>query len=300
MRILLTGAAGWFGAFALESLIERGHEVVAWSGRTQGERRFQDRSIVLEPIDLGHPDQERLVRRLDQVDPEAILHAAAIASADAAFRDPDQAQRVNVQATETLGLWCALRRRRLIFTSTDLVFGGSGPPRRETDPAQPSLTYGRTKLEAERRLAQVNPEALSVRLSLMYGLTRSDRLSFFDQVLADLAQGRPRALFIDEYRTPAHAPTVARLLVEWLESPTFPSGLVHVGGPDRLSRFDLVRQAAACLGLDPQLVQPSRMIDTRFNEPRPADVALDTTRLHALNPRHRPQTVSLELTSRKS
>jgi dTDP-4-dehydrorhamnose reductase len=61
-------------------------------------------------------------------------------------------------------------------------------------------------------------------------------------------------------------------------------GVVHVAGPERVSRFALMRRVAAALGLDPALVLANRQSDAPALEPRPADVSLDSERLIALLP----------------
>ena len=60
--------------------------------------------------------------------------------------------------------------------------------------------------------------------------------------------------------------------------------LVHVGGPERLSRYEMARRLAVGLGLDPDLARANRQRDLRFPEPRAADVSLDTSRLAGLFP----------------
>jgi dTDP-4-dehydrorhamnose reductase len=57
-----------------------------------------------------------------------------------------------------------------------------------------------------------------------------------------------------------------------------------VGGPERVSRFVMMRRVAAALGLDPALVRANRQSDVAAPEPRPADVSLDSERLVALLP----------------
>lgn len=143
MRILLTGASGQLGAYLIDRLVEVGHELIAWSGTEPGQRR----GVVLTPLDLT--DGESTRRSLDLADPDAVIHAAAISSADAVRLDPVRASAINIDATRRIVEWCDRHDRRLVFTSTDLVFDGSRPWNREDDPAEPILAYGRTKRLAE-------------------------------------------------------------------------------------------------------------------------------------------------------
>jgi dTDP-4-dehydrorhamnose reductase len=230
-------------------------------------------------VDLTDPSATEPA--LSAVDPDVVVHVAAISAAEAVRRDPERGEAVNVVATERLAQWCARRGRRLVYTSTDLVFDGSKAWNREDDPAEPVIAYGRTKRAAEASVLEV-PSGLVARASLLFGPSRCGRPSFFSRMIDALKLGQPQALFVDEFRTPLHLATAATLLVRLAESPI--TGLIHVAGTERLSRFELMRRTAAALGLDLALVLPNSRADVTGPDPRPADVSLDTSRLAALLP----------------
>ena len=117
--------------------------------------------------------------------------------------------------------------RRLVYTSTDLVFDGSRSWYREEDPAQPILVYGQTKHAAERFVLDT-PNGLVARLTLLFGPSRSGKEGYFDRTTAALKSGVPQAFFTDELRTPLHYAIAARILIRLAESET--RGLLHVGG----------------------------------------------------------------------
>ena len=276
MRVVLTGASGQLGAYVLDALVARGHEVDPWSGAGRGDRG----SLSLRPVDLTDPAATRAA--LDACAPEAVLHLAAVSTADGVRNDPERGRAVNVDATARIADWCGRHGCRLVYTSTDLVFPGDRPWWREDDPPGPVLAYGRSKLDGE---APVRDRAtgLAARMSLMYGPSRSGRPSVFDRTVDTLARGVPQTFFEDEYRTPLDLPTAADLLARLAERPEV-VGVLHVGGPERMSRADLMRRVARGLGLDPGLVLGNRQADVAFPEPRPADVSLDTARLASLFP----------------
>ena len=116
----------------------------------------------------------------------------------------------------------------------------------------------------------------------MFGPSRSGRGSYFDKTIAALRRGEPQTLFEDEFRTPLFLGAAAEALVRLVESEV--SGLLHVAGAERVSRYDLIRRIASALGVDPALVRANRQADIQFAEPRPVDVSLDTTRLASLLP----------------
>ena len=263
------------GSHLTQELAGYGHQVVPWSVKSDG---FRD-GARLRKVDLADPIETE--RALEEADPEVIIHAAAVSSAAAVLREPEHARAVNARGTEVLAAWASAHHRRILFTSTDLVFDGERSWYREDDATAPVLEYGRTKEAAEKPVL-ASQSGLVVRLSLLYGSTITGQLAYFDQAIADLRSGTPRAFFEDEYRTPLDYVTAATILVRLAESNA--TGVIHAAGPERVSRFELMQRAAAALGLHAGLVQANRRADTPSLEPRPADVSLDTSRLRALFP----------------
>jgi dTDP-4-dehydrorhamnose reductase len=280
--VVLTGAAGNLGAYLAPHLADRGHEVVGWSRTAASGPRD---SLVIESVELAEPRAVRIA--LDRTRPDAVLHAGAMATASEVLQNPERAWAVNVEATRAIASWCRDHDRRLLFTSTDMVFDGSRPFNREDDPAEPVLAYGRTKRAAEPWVTQI-PRGLVARLSLLYGPSRCGRPAFFDREIDALARGDDRAFFVDEFRTPMYLADAAEALTLLLESDA--TGLVHVAGAERMSRHDLMRRAAEALALEGSVL-PSRSADLSSNEPRPADVSLATDRLIAILPGLKRRTI---------
>jgi dTDP-4-dehydrorhamnose reductase len=274
MRILVTGAGGQLGAYVLDELATRGFEVVAWGRVPALSRSGQE----IEGLDF---EAEGWEERLEVVSPDVVMHLAALSAAEAVRKDPERGRWINVDTTRRLAEWCDRRGRGLVFTSTDLVFAGTKPFSREDDPAEPVLAYGRTKREAEP-FVLATPRGLVARVSLLYGFSRSGRDAYFDRTIAALLRGEPQSLFEDEFRTPLDLGSAASALIGLAEAGA--TGIVHVAGRERMSRFDLIRRAAVVLGIDPSLVRANRCAEAVFPEPRPADVSLDTERLAALLP----------------
>jgi dTDP-4-dehydrorhamnose reductase len=290
MRIVVTGASGQLGTYVIDMLTDGHHEIVAWSGRT----RLARGTVPLRSVELT--DTRAVARALDDADPDVLIHMAAVSSVGAAHQDPRRSAAVNIEGTRLLSEWAARRDRRLVYTSTDLVFDGARSWYTEDDAASPLGVYGQTKHAAERSVLDV-PRGLVARLSLLYGPSVSDREGFFDRATSAMRAGFPQTFFTDEYRTPLDYATASRILVGLAESETV--GLLHLGGPERLSRFELMGRAALALGINPELVRPNRRADVPFAEPRPADVSLDTSRFRRLNPDLKLPRVEEAVTARR-
>ena len=293
MRVLLTGASGQLGAYLLDA--RPACELIAWSHSSRGSIC----GVTLEPIDLANPSDVEAA--FAAAAPDVVLHAAAVSRIDRCYQDPALARQVNAQATGQLVGLAARRRSRLVYVSTDMVFAGDkGEYYLETDPPAPLSQYGRSKLLGEQQVLQADNTAVA-RMSLLLGLTRKST-SFFDLQYRALAEGRPLDLFIDEWRTPLDMPTAARALWELAVSRV--TGLLHIGGPQRLSRYDVGVEMAKFLRADPALIRAANQQQVSTPEPRPRDLSLDSSRWRSLFPQIPwwPWTVNLreQLLSRRT
>jgi dTDP-4-dehydrorhamnose reductase len=264
MRILVTGASGQLGAYLLRELHGRA-DLVAWSGSRH--------------VDLTDP--HALAAAFHAAHPDVVIHAAALARLADCQREPRRAQQVNVTATAALADQCVQSGTRLVFVSTDLVFDGERGGYREDDAPSPLSVYGRTKRDAEDVVRAV-PQAVVARLSLLYGPSRNGRSSFFDEQTAALRTGRPVTLFTDEWRTPLDLTTAARALAALAVSEI--TGTLHVGGPERLSRYEMGVRLAAALGVEASAIVAMTRAEAPAAEPRPRDTSLDSSRWRAAFP----------------
>jgi dTDP-4-dehydrorhamnose reductase len=274
-RVLVTGASGLLGSYLLHELPHRGWSVTAWSGTRTGS--FQ--GVPWQPVDLGDPDQVAAAFRA--VRPEAVIHAGAMASVADCLRNPERAAEVNTCGSARLAELAAEAGARMLLVSTDLVFDGERGAYREADVPQPLSVYGRTKAAAEMAVL-AHPGSVVIRVSLLYGPSLTERPSFFDQLVTGLRTGRPPRLFADEWRTPLSLATAARALAGILDSDFV--GLLHLGGPDRLSRLEMGQRLAAYLAVDPMTIPAAQRNSMPAAEPRPRDTSLDSSEWRRLFP----------------
>jgi dTDP-4-dehydrorhamnose reductase len=203
-----------------------------------------------------------------------VLHAAAQASVAECFRRPDQARRINAEGSALLAELADRAGARFVQVSTDLVFDGERGGYREEDEPSPLSVYGRTKVEAERAVLAF-PRTAVVRVSLLFGPSVVGRPSFFDEQIAALREQRPCQLFEDEWRTPLSLITAARALLAVAHSDY--AGVLHLGGPERMSRLEMGWRLAEFLGCKPSVLLPAPR-NVGSVEPRPRDTSLDSSR----------------------
>ena len=240
-----------------------------------------------EPYPLDLLDGGALEALLVDVPPDRVINCAALSGGGDCEARPALARALNSELPGRLAEACAKSGARLVHVSTDLVFGGRPTPRggfREQDSPAPISGYGASKFAGEEAVLGADRRAAVVRLPLLFGNSGGRGLGASDALLAALARGDSPRLFIDEFRTPLDVSEAARALVE-LAGGSF-SGLLHVAGPDSLSRFELgglVLRAAGHGGDEiASLVLPARQAELNLDPPRPADVCLATERARSL------------------
>jgi dTDP-4-dehydrorhamnose reductase len=263
MRLLLTGASGLLGGYLRRELARTDAEVTAWGG-PRG-------ATGMLFIDLANLDQVAAAFRAAR--PDVVLHAAAVSSVAVAYREPPRARQVNQVATERLAALAGDSGARLVYVSTDLVFDGERGGYRETDPAKPLSVYGRTKLAAEP--AVLAAAGVVARVSLLFGPGLDGRRGFFDEQVDCIRSGRPMRLFADEWRTPLALETAAEALVCIAQSDY--KGLLHLGGPERMSRHEMGTRLARHLGCSEARLLEVTRDSVEAPEPRPRDTSLDST-----------------------
>jgi len=267
VRLLVTGASGQLGAYILRSVGGWGGSVIAWSGSRGGESQGHP----LRPVDFSDPDQ--LCAAFREACPAVVIHAGAVASVGACSQNPGRAWRVNADGSAVLARLADAAGARLVQVSTDLVFDGRRGWHREGDPTAPFSVYGRTKVAGEQAVLATRRGAV-VRVGLLFGPTLTGKPTFFDEQVAAVRSRQPIRLFEDEWRTPLDLPTAGRALVALARSDF--RGPIHLGGPERMSRFEMGRRLAGLLGGDPSSVLPSSR-EGAGAEPRPRDVSLDSS-----------------------
>ena len=289
MRILVTGASGLLGG-RLAALLRRSASVVA--GRHLG---APPDGLPSVGIDLLSPESVRLA--ILESRPDAILHSAALADPDRCESEPERARALNVEASRALARLARQQRVRLVLLSTDLVFPGEGGPFGESAPPRPLMVYGRTKLEGEEAALGEDPSAAVARVALVCGRGHGRRSTASESVAWALLAGRRLRLYTDQFRTPVDGGSLASALVRLLGGRE--EGVFHMGGAERLSRYELGLRTARLMGLDASLIDPVSSTEGS-HAPRPRDVSLDSSRAaRELGFRPRPLDEAL-LESRRS
>lgn len=243
--MLVTGASGFLGSHLVRGPGSGEWEIIAPSSTSMD---ITNRARVLDTITGWKPN--------------VVVHLA--------YRKD---RRAIVDGTRHVAEAAVEAKARLIHMSTDALFAGRPLPYTEQDTPDPVIDYGTHKRDAELLVAEIAPKAAIVRTSLLYG---TERLSPFQVDLERSLRhgGSPMTFFTDEFRCPVHADDVAAA-ISTLAKQRDVSGLLHVAGPDRLSRLDYAVTCAQYLGTSMPAFPTATIAESGLT--RPGDVTLDSS-----------------------
>src|SRR5579864_488667 len=231
MRVLITGAAGLFG-----------------HGLTQV---FVAKHTVF-PITHAVADITNVAAIRDlfvKLEPEIVIHAAAIPDPDACEADPALAFSVNVEGTRNVVEAAREIGAAVAFVSSDAVFDGKKTtPYIETDARNPGTVYGKTKVQGEEIVGAL-PAHWIFRVPILFG---PGKAKFVEKGLAKLTKGEQYFVASDQVASAACTLDAARTMMELIEARRY--GIFHVANAGQCSRFELERRAAQFAGLDSSLV----------------------------------------------
>ena len=261
-RVLVVGGAGLLGQYLGEEARARGFEVVA-PRRGAGPSRP---GVAWRELDIRDRDAARSLVR--EVAPDVVVNAAALTDVDGCEDRPEEAQAVNALAPAALAEACKAPAVRFVHVSTDYVFDGTGPAS-ETTPPNPLGAYGRTKLDGERRVLEVNPKALVLRMSAVFGWNRlSRKTNSVTWILERVEAGQEVRLFRDQRITPTYARTGAQAALDLAEIGA--TGIFHVASRDCVSRLEMGEAVVEAFGIPGAKLVAVSMTSVALRAPRPA------------------------------
>lgn len=234
MRILLTGANGFVGA------------------------RIREAAPVIAAPSLRGATFEEIQKLIDSVQPDAIIHTAAISDIGDCEKDPEGSWHANVMVPEYLAR--AANGAKLALFSSDQVYSGCvGDGPYAEDEVNPANTYACHKLEMERRVLDICPDAVLLRATWMYDMPMfgiSNRGNFLMNVIRAAMEGKPVSFSGTEYRAVTYVREVA---VKTIEALSLPGGVYNFGSENDVPMREVAEFLAKELRLNLQINdQPKR------------------------------------------
>jgi nucleoside-diphosphate-sugar epimerase len=156
-RIFVLGSSGFIGKGLVKYLDDRDDLDIVKSGR-------HDDGVF---VDLDEGIYTELIDEIKEGD--YVVFLAAISSPDICSKNPEQATRVNVTHTKELLTQLVNKKARVIYASSDAVFGSTEDACVEDSVLQPAAGYGVMKADVEQHISNLGNLVKIVRFSYVVG-----------------------------------------------------------------------------------------------------------------------------------
>lgn len=258
-RVAVTGAAGFIGSHTCEGLIKAGKTVIGIDNLSSGKvsnlkgiaeiKRFSFRQA-----DVCHEDVMQTT--LNDFQPDAVIHLAALVSVPIAENNPEENYRINVLGTKSVAqASIKASAKRIVFASSAAVYGNSDQlPLSEASPTEPINHYGKAKLEAEDMLLSLQNQhritSTCLRFFNVYG-TRQDPSSPYSGVISIFADhcktGRPVTVYGNGKQTRDFISIrdITRAIINSATNPALPGGSYNLctgQGNTLLELLDILKE----------------------------------------------------------
>jgi dTDP-4-dehydrorhamnose reductase len=261
-KVLITGARGQVG-LELQATAPPAWQVLAYGSRD---------------LDVTRADAVREILEWER--PALIIQAAAYTDVDAAEREVERAEEVNLAGASNVAAAATHVGARMIYISTDFVFDGKQRhPYAPDDSAHPLCVYGRTKLGGEREVTRLTRGvALIVRTAWVYSVYGRN---FVRTMLRLMGEQDSVKVVRDQVGTPTWGRSLAEALWAAADRPDL-HGTVHWTDAGVASWYDFavaIQEEALALGLLRKAVpvHPIRSEEFPAAARRPAYSVLDKT-----------------------
>ena len=197
-NVLVTGSNGQLGS-EIRELVE-------------GQALPNDTFFFTNSSTIDITNYKKVKEYIDTNSIDIIINCAAYTAVDKAEEDEINADKINHLAVKNLAQIAKDKNIKLIHISTDYVFDGKNyKPYNEDDRTNPNGIYGKTKLDGENAMIEINPSnSIIIRTSWVYSSFGAN----FVKTMLRLGKERDSlGVIFDQVGTPTYARDLARAIL---------------------------------------------------------------------------------------
>lgn len=261
MKVLVTGATGQLGWDVMKELKRRGIDC-----RGTGSK------------DLDITDREAVMQYIRTYRPDAVIHCAAYTAVDKAEDEPELCRKVNADGTAYIAEACKLVDAKMVYISTDYVFGDDGDrPHEVDDPPHPLNVYGQTKWEGEKAVRHILQKYFIVRISWVFG----EHGNNFVKTMLRLGKERKElSVVADQFGAPTYTADLAPLLCDMVMTDKY--GTYHACNSGCCSWAEFAQEIFKVAKMDVRVI-PIKTEAYPVKARRPKNSRMSTYRLRQNN-----------------
>ncbi len=220
MKVFVTGVAGQLGHDVMNELAKRNIEGIGTDLAAEYTGIQDGTAVTKMPyVSLDLTDADAVKKKVEELQPDVIVHCAAWTAVDAAEEEENKAKvrAVNVGGTQNIADAAKLVDAKVVYLSTDYVFDGQGEKPWEPDCKDyaPLNVYGQSKLEGEQAIANTLSKYFIVRIAWVFGMNGKN----FIKTMLSVGKKYPEVRVVnDQIGTPTYTYDLARLLVDMIQT----------------------------------------------------------------------------------
>lgn len=266
-RFLITGGSGLLATNCAISLRDRA-EVVLLNHR----HCARIPGTCSEQNDYSLKSLQQVVQK---VSPDVVINAAGYTNVDDCELNPRLAFEVNAELAARVAIATGEARAKLVHISTDHLFSGDRLIYGEADEPEPMNAYAQSKLEGERKVLCVNPDALIARTNFYgWGVLKK---SITDWVIGSLRNRESISAFTDVLFTPISIEQLVFVIEKAIDRNL--TGIFNLVGDDKVSKYEFALKVAQVFSLDKELIMPVKSAQKKMLAPRPLNMSLSNKQL---------------------
>jgi len=232
MKVLVTGAEGQLGHDVANELLLRGIKYVATG---------------IDTLDIT--DSELTDSFINNEKPDAVIHCAAYTCVDKAETEREMCEAVNVFGTSNVARACNRCGAKLLYVSSEYVYGDMGDAPLETCSAKaPVNFYGYTKLEGEEAARQC-PKLFIVRISWAFG---KNGCNFVKTMLKNAKNNPSMKVVSDQKGSPTYTKDLSVLLCDMILSEKY--GVYNASNEGVCTWADFAREIFRLSGSEIEII----------------------------------------------
>lgn len=221
-------------------------------------------------------DYDKLENNIISCHPQILIHTAAYVDVDGCESNPGFAYKLNVDLTRKLSEICAKIKCKLIYISSDSIYGGSVYESIENDTPMPINVYGITKLMGEYFV----PENGIVLRTNIYGLNYRKKKSFAEWIISSLRNGETITMFDDVIFSPILVDDVAIVIEKMINENL--SGIFNLCSSDSISKFEFAKLLKSLFEIKTGQIKRGKVKDFDFKARRQNNMAMNNHKISSI------------------
>lgn len=276
MKVLITGGSGLLGKY----LIETSPNVKIYPTYYTNDVFHNSKLSQIEhAYRLDVTDSKQVDYLFQRVRPDIVIHTVSVGSVDYAERFPKVAYSIDVEGTKNVANACDIFKSKLVYISSNAVYGGNTPPYSEKSDQNPINRYGTIKREAEKIVKQLDNYFI-FRFFLLYGFPFAGARQNWANIIAHKLLAKEEIRLVNDVLWQmTYAKDAAKAIWNIVLSENSKHKQYNIASYDIINLYEFGLKIAERLWQPTELIVPISSNQLEGLAPRPKNSTFDLTRM---------------------